>query len=67
MFLMSLHHLQCLFPMHSVVNVLFLKKIQNTKIRKIKIYEGTRCGKKNKLKDQIIFELLGHRLYLETK
>jgi hypothetical protein len=53
--------------MHSVVNVLFLKKIQNTKIRKIKIYEGTRCGKKNKLKDQIIFELLGHRLYLETK
>jgi fucose permease len=60
---MSLRHLQHLFPIRSVVNtlfkltleLLFFKKIQNKKNKKIQNLQGIKFEKKKKLRIQFIF------------
>ena len=56
------------FSMHLVVNALFFKKIkvQKKKEKKSKFTKRPNM-KRKKLKDQIIFRLLDHQVYLETK
>jgi len=64
MYLTSLHHLQCLFSVHLVVNTLFFKEI---KIQKKSKFTKRPNMKRKKLKDQIVFMLLDHQVYIETK
>jgi len=73
---MSLRHLHHLFPIRSVVNMLFkltlellfFKKIQNKKNKKIQNLQGIKFEEKKEVEDSIyFFRLLRHQAIKNNK